>query len=467
MIPRFKRTLPSVCLTVVLTLISGGQIFSQGDGTTLQEKPGVALIKPQAWSKEVDATVTEFRGFIDRTAGGGGGAGYYEIYTTKGQKRQVEAAKIVKIVIYPDADKIPDLKDSDTREKVNATMAEITEVMRKFPATKTYIQPYITKLQTMVARYDGGEVKVEGEWMSKTAHSARQAEDLKTLLVGDIIRAQPPGSFDLVNDPRYQALQEMAQGNPSVQKLLTEVEDRQAASVRSEKRKTAVAKLKDASLSRADAQALIDEIKAQNADEDAVAKMVVGKWNKALETEKQLQEESAELAAEMEKEMAAVQPDTVPVLSEGLQDKLSPFSQKVAIFFATQPPVQITADLQQARALERAYEDLRSLQILFPAKQYLEAKSSLDELSRQAESIGPETAKVVGALQKLASSKVDEFSRMRNEAQLLLDSGEKEKAVAKYEEAFAVVADAGVGEQIKLLKGETAGEAPAASPAQN
>jgi len=450
-------------MAALLTLIAGGPVFAQGDGTTLQEKPGVALIKPQPWSRESDATVTEFKAFFDRTAAGGGAAGYYEFYTVKGQKRQVEAGKVVKLVIYPDADKIADLKDAQTRKNVDATLVEIDEILRKFPATKTYIQPYLTKLKAMLARYDGGEVKVAGEWMSKDVHSAKQAQDLKTLLIADIIRAQPPGSFDMINDPRYQALQTMAEGNPSVQKLLTEVEDKQASTTRIQKRKDVVEKLKNATLTRAKAQTLIDELKTQKADEDAVAKMVVNKWDKALVTEKEVQEESPELAAQMEQEMASVQPETVPVLSESLDTKLSPFSQKVAIFFATQPPVQIAADLKQARALELVYKDLKILQPLIPAKQYLEAKGSLDELSRQAELIGPETAKVVGALQKLASAKVDEFSRMRSDAQLLADSGQKEKALAKYEEAFAVVADPGVAEQIKLLKGE----APAPSPSQN
>jgi len=450
-------------MAALLTLIAGGPVFAQGDGTTLQEKPGVALIKPQPWSKESDATVTEFKAFFDRTAAGGGAAGYYEFYTVKGQKRQVEAGKVVKLVIYPDADKIADLKDAETRKNVDANLVEIDEVLRKFPATKTYIQPYLTKLRAMLARYDGGEVKVSGEWMSKDVHAAKQAQDLKTLLIADIIRAQPPGSFDMINDPRYQALQTMAEGNPSVQKLLSEVEDKQASTARIQKRKDVVEKLKNATLTRVEAQALIDELKTQKADEDAVAKMVVNKWDKALVTEKEIQEESPELAAQMEQEMASVQPETVPVLSESLDAKLSPFSQKVAIFFATQPPVQIAADLKQARALELAYKDFKTLQPLIPAKQYLDAKGSLDELSRQAELIGPETAKVVGALQKLASAKVDEFSRMRSDAQLLADSGQKEKALAKYEEAFAVVADPGVAEQIKLLKGE----APAPSPSQN
>jgi len=109
-------------LLALLVLASTGRLLSQAavDGSTIHEKSGIALIKPQAWSKEGEATVFEFQGYIDRASGG---AGYYE-FRTKLDKRQVPVSRIVKIIIYPDPAQFTEVITQADRQKLVTTTAE-------------------------------------------------------------------------------------------------------------------------------------------------------------------------------------------------------------------------------------------------------------------------------------------------------------------------------------------------------
>ena len=62
--------------------------------------------------------------------------------------------------------------------------------------------------------------------------------------------------------------------------------------------------------------------------------------------------------------------------------------------------------------------------------------------------------RVVTALQKSTVERIEEFTRLRAEGKLLVESGKKLEALEKFDAAFAVVPDAEVGHQISQLKEE-------------
>ena len=88
--------------TAILLCFTAVTLRSQpGDGFNVQERAGVVLVKPQPWSKNAEATVLEFQSFINRTADGTSGAGYYEFRTKNADRRQVQVGRIVKLCCLP------------------------------------------------------------------------------------------------------------------------------------------------------------------------------------------------------------------------------------------------------------------------------------------------------------------------------------------------------------------------------
>ena len=121
---------------------------------------------------------------------------------------------------------------------------------------------------------------------------------------------------------------------------------------------------------------------------------------------------------------------------------------------ATKPPSQLIGIIQRATAICDTEADFTKLKAIFVGKQYLEAKDVLDDLARRAGLIGPQTVRVVTALQKSTVERIEEFTRLRAEGKLLVESGKKLEALEKFDAAFAVVPDAEVGQQISQLKEE-------------
>ncbi len=104
---------PGLPLPVVLVTLSFGNLHSQtaqSVGGSVQEKAGIALVKPQPWAKDSEATVVEFQSYINRT-------GYYEFASKSGTKRQVPASKVVKVVEYSVPEQIQEMVTAEERQK--------------------------------------------------------------------------------------------------------------------------------------------------------------------------------------------------------------------------------------------------------------------------------------------------------------------------------------------------------------
>lgn len=455
---------PPFRLLAITCLLLGGSIgksLAQADGFTLQERPGIALVKPQPWSKDADATVAEFEAFIDRTASGGGAAGYYEFHSKAGTKKQVPSSRVVKMVVYPDPQLIPEIVNTSERAKLQSTIDEIKSVVAKFPATKAYLDPSLKKLGAELAQFDSGKVKTNNIWIPKAAYMKEQANKLLGLIKGDISRANPPGSFDLENDPRYVALKEYSASDPTIKASTTELADSYARVVRAEKRKALLARLANPTLVMPEAQVAVAQLKSLKPEEDARSAAFVKAWDSGAATVKDISADGAKLATALEDEMKPVTTeDAAPQFSPGLDKEISALNDKMTIFVASKPPQQFLTESKQALAVCATGIDFKKLATLFQEKQFLMAKDLLDNLSRQSANIGPETSRVIGGLQRFTATKIDEFTRLREEAKLLAGSGKQAEALVKYEDAFTVIPDPGVGDEIAKLKPAD----PAATP---
>jgi tetratricopeptide (TPR) repeat protein len=446
-----RITCPFIATLLCLTALTlQGQ---SGDGFSVKQMPGLALVKPQPWSKDSEAAVLEFQAFINRTADGTSGAGYYEFRTKQAGRRQVSVGRIVKLVVYPNVAQLTEIVSAQDRQSLASRIEEIKAVVTKFPVSRSYLDSSIRLLSEELAQYDSGKVKTEGVWVPRQSFLKGKATKLAELLRADVVRAKPPSSFDLENDPRYLALKELADDNPDAKKLSTEISAQFGELIRAEKRSSLFERLGKSGLSLAEVETLLDQVRALKPDEDPKSAARLEVWDSGLATVRATAGEAERISKSMERELASLNPEEPPAqLSAGLEKQISTVSGTIAGFLATNPPSQLAAAVRQPATLCKAGADFNKLKALFEEKRYLEAKDILDELTRNASLFGPETLRAITGLRHRAVAKIDQFTRLRDEAKLLADSGKKPEALAKFEAAFSVIPDSDVGQQIVQLR---------------
>jgi hypothetical protein len=437
----------------IVTFVASAPIYAQADGFTLQERAGIVLVKPQPWSKESEAVVVEFQAFTDRTASGAAGAGYIEFQTKTAAKRQIPTARIVKMVVYPDPKLVKEVITMKDRDALAAVAADLKATMTKFPATRTYVQPALDKVTGEVATYDSGKVKTGGTWVAKDIYVAERARNFATQIKPDILKAEPPSSFDLASDPRFLALEDLAKTNASVKPLVTELSALHGNRVRAEQRGKLLTKLADPNLTLQEARTAASQLRTLQPEEDPRTVLFLKNWDAGQAKATAAAEEGKKLAAELETEMAAVKSeDEVPQISEDLDKKITSLNIQLAGFLATKPPAPLLAEVAQAQAVCTAASGFGKLKGLFDARQFLQAKDILDGIGSQSKRIGPETTRVIVALSRVTASSITEFSRLREEGKVQAEANKPAEALAAYEKAYAVIPDPAVGEQIALLK---------------
>jgi hypothetical protein len=451
----FVPRLASFCFALLLCAIAPSPAAQSGSGFVVQKRAGLVFVKPQPWSRDSEATAVEFQAFINRTADGGFGAGYYEFQTKNADRWQIPTARIVKLVVYPDVQEFGDIIGQEDRQGLVSAIEELERVVGKYPSSRPYLEPSIAKLENEIAQFDSGNVKSEGVWMSRQSYIKRLATKLANQLKIEIARAQPPSSMNLEDDPRFITLKDLAATNADAQHLATEVSAHLQALVRDEKRRDLLGKLARPTTTLSEARALVEQLKALRPSEDPKAASFVKKWDLGLTTAEAAHAEAEEICESLERELARFSaPQGLPTISAELDRQIFTLNGKITRFMATNPPSQLIGITERAVALCDAEAGFTKLKAIFVGKQYIEAKDVLDDLDQRAGLIGPQTVRVVTTLQRSTVERIEEFTRLRAEGKLLAESGKKLEALEKYDAAFAVVPDAEVGQQISQLKKE-------------
>jgi len=428
-----------------------------GDGFTVQERPGLVLVKPQAWSTDAELSMVEFLAFTDRTVKSNPGAGYYEFQTKLGDKRQIPASKVVELVVYPDLSQTADLASDEDRYTLSESIKKLQSVENRFPPAAKSLNPMIKKLSDDLAQYDSGKVRIGGTWSSRSSYVATQAQTLVAQLKSDIARADPPSSFDLKNDPRFLTLQGFAETNPAIKAQVNDISSQYGQLARAEQRKKLLAKLANPKLDLEEAQGAVSQLRGLSPEEDPRSAAFLKTWDSAQKTVKATAVDASKLAYSLEAELSAFRSeDIAPQLSPGLDRQISNFNDSMRIFLATQPPPQLLKEAAQALAVCEERETIKKVKADFADKQFLDAKDTLDAFAPMAGTVGPETTRVVAGLQHYSATRIDEFTKLREEANLLAGSGKKADALKKYEAAYMIISDPDVAEKIAVLKGAPA-----------
>ena len=138
--PHFLR------LAIIYALVALVPVHAQDrDGNTIVQTAGIALVKPQPWSKPSEAEVVKFSAFTDRTARGSAGAGYFVLRLPSGKDTQIPPARIVKLILQP---KTPtELLEDSQRSELQKSIDEMKTAIAAVPAAGTVISEYLKPFQ--------------------------------------------------------------------------------------------------------------------------------------------------------------------------------------------------------------------------------------------------------------------------------------------------------------------------------
>lgn len=402
------------------------------------------MVKPQAWSKDDQATVLEFLAFTDRS-------GYYEFQTPKSQNYQVPSAKIVKLMVFPTSPQ--SISNADQRAALQKTLDEYAALSQKFPSASRYLEKALAPLKADAAKYDAGNVKDNGQWIARSVFYKQKAAALADLLRTEFNSAPNIKDLDLPANQYFLGLQDLAKAEPSVQPLLEVSRNLYNSLVRKADRDALMAQLNAPSTGYEQSTALVKQLKTLKPEEDARINLFLKSWDTAVSKAGQLtgQINAAQTAFETAMSSPAGT-GKVPSLSPELSSQLEMLDAAVKEFRAGSPPAAIQVPLPVADTMISCKNDFPVLANLLQARECLDAKSLLDPLSIKADQIGPKTAEALGTLQKQIAADILKFQSLRDEAKMLAGNDKIEAALKKYQEAYDVIPAKDVAAQIELLK---------------
>lgn len=442
-LPHLGKILP----VLVLSFLASAPLPCPAQSPDTQQgkdSPGLALVKPQAWSDDEQATVLEFLAYADHS-------GYYVFRTARSSNYQVATSKIVKLVIYPDSPR--SLTTIEQRATLQKSLEEYAALSAKYPSAARLLDKAAAPLKADAAKYDGGNVKEDGEWILRSAYFKQKANALATLLRPELMAAPKIKEVDLTMNQYYLGLQDLAKSEPSVGVILDSIRSLYQSLVRKADREALLNKLNSPTLGYDEAVTLVKQLKALRPGEDARSNLYVQNWDAALASAGQLTKQITDVQTQFEGAMPVPDdPGKVPAIPAELSASLDKLADSVKKFRAGSPPPAIRVPLQLADAMATCGAQFPGLAKQVQAREYLDAKAVIDPLSNQADVIGPKTSKTLAGLRKKLSADIEKFQALRNEGKMLAENDKIEEALKKYQQAYAIIPAKDVASQIDSLK---------------
>ena len=417
------------------------------DGNTIVQTSGVALVKPQPWSKPSEAEVVKFSAFTDRTARGSAGAGYFVLRLPSGKDTQIPSARIVKLILQP---KTPtELIEDSQRSELQKSIDEMKTAIAAVPAAGTVILEYLKPLQAIASRYDAGEVMTSPDkW--ETRDKYRQSEILKveSRLRRAMADAKIKKDFDLNSNADFSKLTELAASDAALQARLDAMRVECAKLVSREEQDAILVKLQ-APLSPSAAAILLDKLKSLS-DPSPRTTSVLRQADIAVELTKEI--DALKLGIESLWNEESLSKGILPTAPADLTSQIGSLTSKLAVFRAGSPPAGIWLPSPAFDACVTLKDALATLQARLTERDYKAAIEGVSALMPSARQIGSKTTAALESIKSYAEGQIAKFSTLVDEGNTLLNGTDKKLAVAKFKEALAVMPDANLEKRISEIK---------------
>jgi len=428
-------------LVLVTSVTLSAQSQLSGDGRQAVQKSGIALVKPQKWSKTNEAVPVRFTAYTNR-------GGYFVFRTPSGQERQVWVDQIVgsKPILEPEMP--DDIIDSAQRNALQTQITELKGLAAKSPSAAVelgqYAKPFIEALQ----RYDSGEVLVNRTWEPASKYRTRQFYTAQVVLQKSIEQEVDKSQFNLEQNSTFKQLIELSKGDASLAAKVQAIRDEFLQKNLSERQAKILNQLTNPHTTEPEAQALIQELESfKKPDEKtkAILQQVV--------TAGLLDQEIQKIKTALEAHFADQPPSNEPLrLPADLAFQSEMLASQIQKFRESSPPAAIRISDATARAISEVSSGLPQTTSLFDQRKYVEAATLLNNLNAQAANIGPATQRAILALQVAATKKVDLFSRLRAEGDKEEKAGNIPAALEKYNAALEICNNSDLSAKIEQLK---------------
>ena len=402
------------------------------DGHVPVEKNGFALVKPQAWSSPAQASVLKFTAYTDRSARGTPGAGYFVFRLPNQTDRQIPVAQIVKVVPQPEVPK--NISSQAECELIKKAIADFRSLATSRPVAQALCMEMIKPLDEAVEKYESGQIKIEGVWKTKTEVASQEASSYETKLKQEFY-AKNPALFELESNEYYIKLLELAKNDAPLSARLTVLKSEHERLRAREESKAIVSKLNDPELSSNDAALLIKRLKVIS-DPDIEIRALINQAQLAETIDLQVNEARSLIEAQFAPPQNL---EKAPVLSPDSRNAVQKLSQDFAEFKSTSPPAAITVPVESIVAIRSLCEKLPAIASSLQARDYLAANTALAGLVEPSGKIGPHTRELLVGVQTFTTTKVAGFTKLRDEAAALQKEGKSKPALAKYQEALAIM----------------------------
>ena len=440
--PLFSR-IAILCAAILIVPLHA----QERDGNTIVQTPGIALVKPQPWSKPAESEVVKFTAFTDRTARGSAGAGYFVLRLPSGKDTQIPSARVVKLILNP---KMPtELVDDSQRRELQKSIDEITAAIAAVPAASAALNDYLKPLQVAAARYDADEVMVSpNKWETREKNRQSEIAKIELRLRRAMTEAKIKKDFDLNSNADFAKLMELAETDAALKARLDAMKVECAKLVSREEQDAILAKLQSP-LSPSAAALLLDQLKALSDPSPRTTSVlrqadVASALTKDIDTLKQ----SFESLWNEESLSTGALPD-VPADTVAQIDALT---SKIAVFHAGAPPAGIWLPSSTFDACVAIKNALPTLQVRLTERDYRAAIEGVNALSAPARQIGSKTTEALESLKSYANGQIAKFSALVDEGNTLLTGTDKKLAVAKFQEALAIMPDANLEKRISEIK---------------
>ena len=437
-----------LCLAIVLALMAFVPLHAQDrDGNTIVQTAGIALVKPQPWSKPSEAEVVKFSAFTDRTARGSAGAGYFVLRLLNGKDTQIPSARIVRLILQP---KQPSevIEDSQRRE-LQKSIDEMKTAIAAVPAAGIVISEYLKPFQAIASRYDAGEVMTSpNKWDTRDKYRQLEIQKVESRLRRAMAEAKIKKDFDLNANADFAKLTELAVSDAALQARLDAIQMECAKLVSREEQDAILVKLQSP-LSPSAAGILLDKLKSLP-DPSPRTASVLRQAEVATELTQEI--DTLKLGIESLWNEDSLSQGILPAVSAELTTQIGSLTSKLAVFRAGSPPAGIWLPSPAFDACIILKDALTTLQARLTERDYKAAIDGVTALSPSGRQIGSKTTVALESIKSYAEGQIAKFSALVDEGNTLLAGTDKKLAVAKFQEALAVMPDTNLKKRLSEIK---------------
>ena len=429
-------------LLVLLTASTlSAQTPPRADGRQALEKTGLALVKPQKWSKPNEAVVVRFTAATNR-------GGYFVLRLPSGQERQVWVEQMVGgVPIFEPA--IPDeiLNPSHLKE-LQGQLLSYKRHVASVPSAARDIAQLTQPISEAIRQFEKGDVRVKSVWISASSYKSEEFANAETKLRQSFSEESEKSKFELTENSLFKQLVELSKDIPRLQARVEAVRADFQKQVQAEQQDAIIARLSDPNTSNSDALEALVQLRAIPSPNEQVGR-ILGQAEMASLIEKEIEKFQGAMEEHFATPGAGEEPPRLPA-NLAFQNQL--LAEQIAKFRASSPPPAIRIPEETARAMAEVCEGFPKILPLLEQQNYVEAATLTNRLAAQAAKFSPSTQAILLALKTAATQKVDLFAKLRSEGEAEETAGNKPAAIAKYSAALEISPDAELASKIEQLQ---------------